>query len=97
MSVTQQIRDIYKALNNLHGVLNEQSARIDQYLNGRCDENKTDINQNSDALIEVSQDLDVRVTELDDAVIEVSQDADTRITELEDAVIELANTIAGEE
>lgn len=97
MSVTQQIRDIYKALNNLHGVLNEQAGRIDQYLNHRCDSNQSEINQNSDALIEVSQDLDVRVTELDDAVIEVSQDADTRITELEDAVIELANTIAGEE
>ena len=97
MTISEQIREIYKAINSLHGNLNVQAQHIDNHLNDRCDENKTDIDQNSDALIEVSEDLDTRVTELDDAVIEVSEDADTRITELEDAVIELANTIAGEE
>ena len=94
MAQTQQIRDLYKAINNLHGLINDQEARIDNFLNQRCDDNKTDIDQNSDAILEVAEDADTRITELDDAVIEVSQDSDTRITELEDAVIELANALA---
>lgn len=94
MAQTQQIREIYKNMNSLHGLINEQEQRIDSFLNGRCDENKADIDMNSDAIIEVSEDADARITELDDAMIEVSEDADTRITELEDAVIELANAIA---
>lgn len=91
---TDDVKNLYKAINNLHGVLNDQSQRIDNFLNDRCDDNKTDIDQNSDALIEVSESADTRIAELDDAVIEVSEDADVRITELEDAVIELANQLA---
>jgi len=94
MSITNQIRDIYKAINSLHGTLNQQTQHVDNYLNDRCDDNKEDIDQNSDAILEVSEDADTRITELDDAVIEVSEDSDTRITELEDAVIELANAMA---
>ena len=96
MAQTQQIRDLYKAINNLHGLLNDQTQRVDNFLNNRCDNNKVDIDQNSDAILEVSADADVRIAELDDAVIEISEDTDTRITELEDAVIELANSLAEE-
>lgn len=73
MSVTQQIRDIYKALNNLHGVLNEQSARIDQYLNHRCDENKTGVEESQNATCELSEEVDERITEVETALCDLSE------------------------
>ena len=94
MAQIEDIKALYKAINNLHKVLNDQSQKIDNYLNGRCDTNQQEISDNSDAIIEVSEDVDIRIGELDDALIETTESTDERITELEDAMIEIANSLA---
>ena len=68
----EQANALYRAINDLHGVLNDQCARIDRLLNTRCDVNKAAENSNSDALLEISQDLDTRLAELEDAVLELA-------------------------
>lgn len=73
MAQTQQIRELYKALNSLHGLINDQEARIDQFLNGRCDENVVGIEESQNATCELSEDVDERITEVETALCDLSE------------------------
>ena len=73
MTISEQIREIYKAINSLHGNLNVQAQHIDNHLNDRCDENNTGVEESQNATCELSEELDERITEVETALCDLSE------------------------
>ena len=73
MTISEQIREIYKAINSLHGNVNVQAQHIDNHLNDRCDENKTGVEESQNATCELSEELDERITEVETALCDLSE------------------------